>query len=215
MKICKECNQEKELIEFCKRKEEKDGLHRYCKECARKRLKNEYIRDKEFKKQYYILNKQNKIDYQKKYKNNNKTKVDKYNKEWRVKNKKHLNEYIKYRCLNDPTFKLKRNIRSRILMGLKLNNKSFKTENIIGCTFEDCKQYLEKQFKPEMNWSNHGKIWEIDHIIPIFHFDITKEEEQQKCFHHTNLQPLFKTTEIAKQFGYENETGNRNKNRNK
>ena len=41
--------------------------------------------------------------------------------------------------------------------------------------------------------------------------DLTKKEEQQKCFHYTNLQPLFKTTEIAKQFGYENEVGNRNK----
>jgi hypothetical protein len=43
-----------------------------------------------------------------------------------------------------------------------------------------------------MNWSNHGIIWEIDHIKPCASFDLTKLEEQKKCFHHTNLQPLFK-----------------------
>jgi len=61
-----------------------------------------------------------------------------------------------------------------------------------------------------MNWSNQGKIWEIDHIIPISKFDLTNQNEQKKAFHYTNTQPLFKTTQIAKQLGY-NEIGNRNK----
>jgi formylglycine-generating enzyme required for sulfatase activity len=42
-----------------------------------------------------------------------------------------------------------------------------------------------------MNWDNHGSCWEIDHIIPIAHFDLTNAEEQQKAFHFTNLQPLY------------------------
>ena len=66
-------------------------------------------------------------------------------------------------------------------------------------------------FKPGMSWENYGKIWEIDHIKPCDSFDLTKLEEQQKCFHYTNLQPLFKTTEIAESFGYINQIGNRNK----
>jgi hypothetical protein len=35
---------------------------------------------------------------------------------------------------------------------------------------------------------------------------------QKKCFNYNNLQPLFKTTQIAESFGYINNIGNRNKN---
>ena len=62
-----------------------------------------------------------------------------------------------------------------------------------------------------MTWKNHGTIWEIDHIKACSNFDLTKLEEQKQCFHYTNLQPLFKTTEIAEKHGYINEIGNRNK----
>ena len=62
-----------------------------------------------------------------------------------------------------------------------------------------------------MSWDNHGDIWEIDHILPCSSFDLTKLEEQQKCFHFSNHQPLFKTTQIAESFGYKDEIGNRNK----
>ena len=71
--------------------------------------------------------------------------------------------------------------------------------------------YLEQQFKPEMNWENWGKVWELDHKKGCCNFDLTKLEEQKICFHFSNLQPLFKTTQIAKNFGYFNEIGNRNK----
>jgi hypothetical protein len=61
-----------------------------------------------------------------------------------------------------------------------------------------------------MNWDNHGIIWEIDHIKPCASFDLSDIEQQKQCFHYTNLQPLFKTTDIAESFGYD-EAGNRNK----
>jgi hypothetical protein len=62
-----------------------------------------------------------------------------------------------------------------------------------------------------MNWENQGMVWEMDHIKPCDSFNLGILEEQYKCFHYTNIQPLFKTTEIAEQNGYKNEIGNRNK----
>jgi hypothetical protein len=92
----------------------------------------------------------------------------------------------------------------------KKTDKITKTEILLGCSFNDCKQYLEQQFKPEMNWDNHGEVWEIDHIKPCDSFDLTDIEQQKQCFHYNNTQPLFKTTSIAESFGY-NEIGNRDK----
>ena len=60
------------------------------------------------------------------------------------------------------------------------------------------KQYLEPQFKPEMNWNNHGEIWEIDHIKPCSSFDLTDTEQQKQCFHYTNLQPLWAEDNLRK-----------------
>ena len=62
-----------------------------------------------------------------------------------------------------------------------------------------------------MSWKNHGDVWEIDHIIPCFQFDLTNIKQQKECFHYTNIQPLFKTTKIAESFGYFDKIGNRNK----
>ena len=62
-----------------------------------------------------------------------------------------------------------------------------------------------------MSWENHGEIWEIDHIVGCANFNMEYLEEQKKCFHYTNMQPLFKTSDIAKSFGYIEHIGNRNK----
>jgi len=71
---------------------------------------------------------------------------------------------------------------------------------LVGCTIEFIKGYLEAQFEPNMSWDNYGE-WHIDHILPCASFDLTLPEEQQKCFHYTNLQPLWATTEIAIKYG--------------
>lgn len=56
-----------------------------------------------------------------------------------------------------------------------------------------------------MNWSNHGHgkdKWIIDHIIPCAAFDLTKPEDQQKCFHYTNIQPLWYSENARKSSRY-------------
>ena len=72
-----------------------------------------------------------------------------------------------------------------------LNVKSASTIKLLGCTIEEFKIHLEKQFKPGMNWSNYGE-WHVDHIQPCITFDLSKKLEQSKCFHYTNLRPLWK-----------------------
>jgi len=61
---------------------------------------------------------------------------------------------------------------------------------LLGCNIEFVKKYLESKFDKEMSWDNYGK-WHIDHIKPVASFDLTKLDEQKKCFHYTNIQPLW------------------------
>jgi hypothetical protein len=50
-----------------------------------------------------------------------------------------------------------------------------------------------------MTWKNHTVFgWHIDHVRPCCAFDLTKPEDQKKCFHHTNLQPLWWHENLAK-----------------
>ncbi len=72
---------------------------------------------------------------------------------------------------------------------------------LIGCSREQLKEHLEKQFVEGMSFDNYGK-WEIDHIKPISLFDLENNEEMLICFNHTNLQPLWKLDNIKKSNKY-------------
>jgi hypothetical protein len=75
--------------------------------------------------------------------------------------------------------------------------KKSKTFEIIGCTPEFLKEYIEKQFIKGMEWSNHSVYgWHIDHIIPLS--SANTEEEIYKLCHYTNLQPLWAENNLKK-----------------
>lgn len=86
------------------------------------------------------------------------------------------------------------NIRSRLRGAIKRTGrrKKCKSTELLGCSFDFLMGYLESQFEPGMTWENHGFYgWHVDHIIPCNTFNLTDEEEQKKCFHYTNLRPLW------------------------
>lgn len=101
-------------------------------------------------------------------------------------------EKKKERYKNDSSFRLKYSISNRIRKVLNSNSKSAKTLDLLGCSVEELKTHLEKQFKEGMTWDNYGfKGWHMDHIKPCASFDLKNPEEQKECFHYTNLQPLW------------------------
>jgi len=220
MKKCSKCKQEKEFNYFCKNNRYEDGRHDICKQCRKEYNDNNKEKRKEYNKQWRANN----LDYGKQWRINN---PDKYKILYIISNSKKTKEQIildnklsqsykvewtKTKYKNNPKYKLSQILRIRLLDALKNKaNKINSALSLLGCSVEECKQHLETQFKPEMNWDNHGKVWEIDHIKPCDSFDLTDIEQQKQCFHYTNLQPLFKTSELAKSFGYINEVGNRNK----
>ncbi len=92
-------------------------------------------------------------------------------------------------------------LRARIHLAIKSGNgkKAAKSVELLGCTISQAKAHLEAQFRPGMNWDNHGRYgWHIDHIRPCASFDLTDPEQQRQCFHYTNLQPLWWDENIRK-----------------
>jgi hypothetical protein len=71
--------------------------------------------------------------------------------------------------------------------------KQLRTIELLGCTVLEAKYHIERQFKEGMTWDNHGVVWEIDHIIPLSAFDLTRKDQQMLANHFTNLRPLWKS----------------------
>jgi hypothetical protein len=119
---------------------------------------------------------------------------------WKEKNKDHIREYNKLytskRYASDPIFKLKINQRSRVRAILK-NQKSLRTNDLLGCSFDELKNHIESMFLDGMSWDNMGQ-WHIDHIIPLAAFNLENEEAQKIAFNYKNLQPLWAIDNLKK-----------------
>ena len=78
-------------------------------------------------------------------------------------------------------------------------DKSASTIQLLGCNAAELKLHLESKFTVGMTWENHSQFgWHIDHILPCASFALTDPEQQKKCFHYTNLQPLWWVDNIKK-----------------
>lgn len=82
------------------------------------------------------------------------------------------------------------------------NYKKDSSSQLIGCTWLELQVKLQNQFDIGMTWENMGMHWHIDHIKPCASFDLTKESEQRKCFHWSNLRPLPARENIRKHSWY-------------
>ena len=150
-------------------------------------LKNKEKR-KEYFKKYYIKNKKNKLLKSKEYWKKNKKILKIWHKKY---------QYNKYN--SDPTYRILKTCRVRQYQFLKGYNKSFSTKKLFGVpNLEFLWKYLESKFKPGMTRKNYGKIWVLDHIIPLIAFDPKNYEHQKIAFNYTNLQPLFVYENLSK-----------------
>ncbi len=49
---------------------------------------------------------------------------------------------------------------------------------------------LKKKFSANMTFENYGKVWEIDHKMPLRDFDITNKKELRIVNSLDNIRPL-------------------------
>lgn len=99
---------------------------------------------------------------------------------------------------NNPEFKLMHNLRSRLRKALNGKCRDKGIMSITGCSIQELRFHLELQFKHPMTWDNYGVVWQIDHIEPLFKFDLLNPEQLKKACNYRNLQPILKEEHKAK-----------------
>lgn len=153
------------------------------------------------RKLFYQKNKEKRLETCKLFYQKNKEKILESHKLYFQKNKERINIQNKRKYYNDIQFKLRRLLSHRVRNVLKNQNilKKTKTIKLTGCSWQEARDHLQSQFKEGMTWENHGPHgWHIDHIIPCSSFDLTDPEQQKKCFHYTNIQPLWWHENLSK-----------------
>lgn len=175
----------------------KESRNAYNKEYAEKNRVAIALQRKEYReknpesrkstlKQWYLNN----IDYAK-------AKAKEYREANRQRMTDWSKQYRKSRMSTDPVYKAA--IRVRALINIKIYSNGYtkksKTFDILGCTYDFFKDYIESQFTEGMTWDNHGE-WHLDHRIPIA--TATTEEDVIRLNHYSNFQPLWAIDNLRK-----------------
>ncbi len=114
MKVCSKCHIEKDESEFWKKKECKNGINSYCKQCASKRKKEYYSANREvlikktaewqqqnkehhsaWRKEYHIKNREKFITKACKWQKNNKGRRSEICKKWNLNNREYYRDRAK------------------------------------------------------------------------------------------------------------------------
>ena len=206
LKLCTLCNINKQLDDFGKHKQTKDGHLNQCKSCRKEYMKSYQTKNKdkisERMKDYYEDNNEKIKKRVRTHWNDNADDInakrrERYNNDEEYK-KRRLDEVHKSNSKCRPERRKKAREEKSASYYLELcrkrmwhvfngrETKSDKTLNLLGCDGEFLKTYLESTKVEGKDYTNAH----IDHIIPCSSFDFSDEEQQRKCFHYTNLQLL-------------------------
>lgn len=188
-KFCRKCESDCPISEF------KHGKS-HCYTCQKKMSCDWKARNREHVAQY-----------NKTYKEDNKESVKEYNSKYHAEHREQIkvatretHRRLKKTC---PNFKIAQTLRNRLYVAVrnatKSNaSKSGRTLDILGCSMDTFLKWLQFNFSRQMTLENHGQIWHLDHVIPCSKFDLSKEQEVNKCFHWTNIQPLMCKDNLSK-----------------
>lgn len=203
-KLCKKCNTQKD--ENCFRtavdkrgKNVLEYLKSICMECEKAEAKRRYHLNKEKQiknsKEYKEKNKEDIKIKRRVYLQENKEYIKIRYRNYCVNNREQINKNACEYRKNNISIRLRDSFRNRLLQGI---SKKKSTLEYIDTTIETVMEWLESNFKEDMNWENYGSLWNIDHIIPLNVFNLKEDEDIFICFNWRNLYPMYCSQNIAK-----------------
>ena len=97
---------------------------------------------------------------------------------------------------DEPKEKMKRYVRTRIYNCL-LHRKAKSSIEYLGCGTYDYQLWITT-YNSKFTLENYGKIWHIDHVIPISLFNLDNPENCLLAFNWRNTMPLLAYHNLAK-----------------
>lgn len=155
---------------------------------------NEKYRDriKAHKAAYYLDNKEYIDSRNKEYDLNNAEEKKKRTHKSYLRTKDKRLRVRRERYKNEIEFRLREVLRARVRDALKGRVKRSSVIEVMGCDIAAFRKHLESNFDDKMNWDNYGQNgWHIDHIKPLNDFDLQIQDEYERAFHYSNMQPLW------------------------
>lgn len=190
-KKCPSCNEIKSYDDFGRNKKNFNGIAATCKICKS-------VRDKEYREdpKYRDKNLRRKKDYYEKTKH---TERHLENQKRSRENRDYKEEYKK--IVSDEFRKFKQRIRQLTNVHFKKRKdwvkKDTKTMELLGTDYFVAKDFISRQFLKGMTWENHGKVWHIDHVIPLDASNKDPEILKRLCYYE-NLSPMWSTENLSK-----------------
>jgi len=204
--MCVACNESKPADDFYSNGY--GGKKAACKTCVKKACAA-YRKDNKAQRAEYARNKRDKDilkarQYERSKYANNPLAYKSKSARWSKNNRDWLNKKQQERLRNDPLYAIVRRLRGRLWHALRGSIKAASTFDLVGCSPSELMRHIEAHFVDGMSWSNRSE-WHIDHIRPCDSYDMSKEDQQRKCFHYTNLRPLWRTDNLRKGKKYDRE----------
>jgi hypothetical protein len=190
---CKKCVSQKGSIWKKENKEKVNETKRICRE----RNKEKYtLTDRAWRER----TRERRREVYNAYREENKERINEKKREVYARNSQHYKEYKRaYRKSQkeNPLYQLTKRIRDRTYQVFRNRKipKTKSTKEMLGCSWEELKEHIERQFVDGMSWERMKEI-HIDHIIPLA--SAKTEEELIKLAHYKNLQPLWARDNISK-----------------
>ena len=83
--------------------------------------------------------------------------------------------YSNQRYHADPQYRIASRLRTRLNEILK--NRNQQKSKTLKIDKQGIVAWVESKFQPGMTWSNHGKEWHLDHILPCAEFDLPTQNK--------------------------------------
>jgi hypothetical protein len=190
-KRCSKCKTTQASNNFDKNRQNRDGLHGWCKGCCKASRERMKERLTEYQREYRAKHKEELAQYRR----NNAARMKEYNKAHLSEQK----EWIKKKRESDPSFRLACRLRGSLWSALTRSQcpKRARILDLLGTDMGMFRQWLEFQFEPWMSWDNSNE-WHIDHVLPVSRFNLADESQQRVCFHWSNMRPMCAKANNAK-----------------
>jgi len=112
-----------------------------------------------------------------------------YVRQWTANNRTRVNERERSRYANNPQHRISHIMHVKINSTLRRVAYTEELEDIIELFQIQFLDWISFNFNDKMNWTNYGRYWQFDLVIPASSFDLTVDVQLHCAFNWSNIRP--------------------------